>query len=237
MIELLEYNESLPNNSYLEYCFNAMKDLSDSIDWICFHEKDMDEDDIQVYERNYIISLTAKLAERKYESNQKVSIPGLINGEVIKSLSACSQNAKDEYVKIKRMKNKEYSAGSYYVFPDFLIHESHSEDNNTWTPENQHIIIEAKTRQINDAYSFFMDFFKLNFYIHELHFKNAIYMIVRTPISQIEEYLKQYVEEVDYLHDEDLDKLLFFIQETLDSKPKIYKINTIDVYETICNYP
>ena len=218
MLKLKEYTDSFHDNTYLYYCFEAMKELHKSLDWICFHEEDMDDDDIQVYERNYIISLTTML------SRKGLTLPGLINGEVAKSLDAGSSKAKEEYVKIKRMKNQEYSPNSCYVFPDFLIHESHSKEQDTWTKENQHIIIEAKTKHIGDEQPFYLDFFKLNFYLKELNFESAIYIIVRTSVSDIQKYLSKYETGVDYLSNEAFDNLFFFVQENLKSEPKIYKL-------------
>lgn len=135
---LTKFNEQFPTNSYLYYCFEAMKDLYGSLNWISIHKEDMDDDDVQVYERNFIISLVYKL------SKKGLTLPGLINGEVAKSLDAASMEAKKEYVKIKRMRKSDYNPNSYYVFPDFLIHESHSSEGDTWTQQNQHILLRQK---------------------------------------------------------------------------------------------
>ncbi len=210
--------EQLPANSYLYYCFEAMKDLYGSLNWIYINKDEMDGDDVQVYERNFIISLVYKL------SKQGLTLPGLINGEVAKSLDAASLEAKKEYLKIKRMRKSDYNPNSYYVFPDFLIHESHSSEEDTWTQQKQHIIIEAKTTYINSAYLFFLDFFKLNFYLGELNYENAVYIIVGTPISIINKYLSMYESQINYLKDNRLDSLFFFIQEQIDNEPQIYKL-------------
>lgn len=224
MILLTVFNEKLSCNPYLDYCFQAMNDLYKSSEWICFQEENMDDQDIQLYERNFIISLTTMLEKRRCKFDEDCSVSGLINGEIAKSLHEISKKAKDEYVKIKRKKKKDFSPSSCYVFPDFLIHESHSKDQNTWTTENQHIIIEAKTKHIDNAYSFFLDFLKLNFYLHELHFESAIYMIIRTSVSEIQDYLSKYEDEVDYLFDEAFNRLYFFVQEKIENEPIIYTI-------------
>ena len=195
-----------------------MKELQRSLDWICFHEEDMDDDDIQVYERNFIISLTAKLSENDF------TLPGLINGEVAKSLDWASSDVKEKYKNIKKKIKPDYNPSSYYVFPDFLIHESHSSESNNLTQENQHVVIEAKTSLIKNKVAFFLDFFKLNYYLRELNFETAIYLLVRTPLSSITEYVAEYEKTIDYLCEERFNRMYFFIQEKLDNEPKIYKI-------------
>lgn len=219
MIKLKEYKEPLPDNTYLYYCFEAMGELHKSLDWICFHKEDMDEDDVQVYERNFIISLTSKLSKKGFR------LPGMINGEVAKSLDALAPvEIKSQYIEIKRHHKPNYNPKSCYIFPDFLIHENHSSDKDTWTPDNQHIIIEAKTNNIVDEHAFYLDLFKLNSYLSYLHFENAIYLILQTPISKINEYLIKYENKVGFLS-ERINDLYFFVQEQIDAEPKIYKIS------------
>lgn len=218
MIQLQPIHEKLPDNSYLYYCFEAMKELHKSLDWICFHEEDMDDDDIQVYERNFIISLTSQLSEKGYR------LPGIINGEVAKSMDALAPvEIKNQYIELKKHYKPNYNPKSCYVFPDFLIHESHSSDKDKWTEDKQHIIIEAKTSNIVDKYAFYLDLFKLNTYLSHLHFANAIYLIVRTPISKINNYLVNYEDDVKFFSDK-IDNLFFFVQENLKNEPKIYKL-------------
>lgn len=218
MLEIQEIEKNqFPKKSYLYYCYQAMLDLYESIKWVCFHEDALNDDNVQIYERNYIISLTSMLCKKC----PKVS--GIINGEVAKRLDSGSTKFKEEYIKIKK-KMKPRVEPSNYVFPDFLIHESHSTEKTEWTRDKQHIIIEAKTKKICDKKMFFLDFLKLNFYLGELNFDNAIYIIVQTPLSAIKNYLKKYEKEVKYLHEKRLESMFFFIQETLECEPKIYRI-------------
>lgn len=220
MHRLEKFNDQFPENSYLFFCHEAMKELFNSLDWICFHKEDMDEDDIQVYERNFVISLASMLSKK-----DGFKLPGKINGEVAKSLDALApQDVKDQYLELKRRQTPDYNPKSCYIFPDFLIHENHSPEKETWTRENQHIIIEAKTSCNVNINSFFLDFYKLNLYLSYLHFENAIYLIVRTPISKIEEYLLEYEKQIKYFCEDNLDNLYFFVQEKIDEEPKIFKI-------------
>lgn len=85
-------------------------------------------------------------------------------------------------------------------------------------------IIEAKTAYIDSSYPFFLDFFKLNFYLGELNYENAVYIIVGTPIPIINKYLSMYESQINYLKDNRLDSLFFFIQEQIDNEPQIYKL-------------
>ncbi len=218
MIRLQQIQEKLPDNSYLFYCFEAMKELQKSLDWVCFHVEDMDDDDIQVYERNFIISLTTMLSRKGF------TLPGLVNGEVVKSLDAFApEEIRNKYITLKRSQKQDYYPKSCYVFPDFLIHENHSSKKGSWTENNQHIIIEAKTSYITNENAFSLDLFKLNAYLSYLHFENAIYLIVQTPISKINKYLLDYLNQVKFLS-ERISNLYFFIQEKIDDEPKIYKI-------------
>ena len=220
MLKLYSFDNPLPENTDLYYCFEAMKDLHNSLDWFCFHKEDMDEDDVQVYERNFIISLVSMLSKKN-----GFTLPGKINGEVAKSLDALApQEVKEQYKELKRRQTPSYNPKSCYIFPDFLIHENHSPEKETWTRENQHIIIEAKTSCNVNRDSFFLDFFKLNLYLSYLHFDNAIYLIVRTPISKIKKYLLEYEKQIKFLSEDRLDNLYFFVQEQIDEEPKIYKI-------------
>ena len=220
MLILHPFENPLPENTYLYYCFEAMKDLHNSLDWICFHKEDMDEDDVQVYERNFIISLVSMLSKK-----EGFILPGKINGEVAKSLDALApRDAKEQYIELKRQQTPGYNPKSCYIFPDFLIHENQSPDKNTWTSTNQHIIIEAKTSCIININSFFLDLFKLNLYLSYLHFEKAIYLIVQTPVSRINNYLLEYEKQNKYICEEKLDNLYFFIQEHIDDEPKIYKM-------------
>ena len=220
MYRLEQFNEQFPKNSYLFFCHEAMKELFNSLDWVCFHKEDMDEDDIHVYERNYIISLACMLSKM-----EGLELPGKINGEVAKSLDALApQDVKEEYLELKRRQTPDYNPKSCYIFPDLLIHENHSPERETWTRENQHVIIEAKTSCIGNINSFFLDFYKLNLYLSYLHFENAIYLIVRTPISTINKYLSEYEKQINYFSENILDNLYFFVQEQIDEEPKIFRI-------------
>lgn len=218
MLELKKFNEQLPPNSYLSCFHEAMKELFNYPNWICIPQEDMDDEDIQVYERNYIISLVNTL------SKVGLKLPGIINGEVIKSLDAASDEVRNEYKRIKKDHDNKYSSNSCYVFPDLLIHEDHSLKKETWTTDNQHIIIEAKTSEIKDSYRFFLDFFKLNFYLHELHYENAVYLLLKTSVEKINRMLEQYMNKKYYQCDECFERLYFFVQEQIDKEPEIYKI-------------
>lgn len=222
MIKLIDINDPLPDNTYLYYCYEAMKTLHDSLDRVCFHKEDMDEDDVQVYERNFIISFVSMLSGK-----EGFRLPGIINGEIAKSIDAMAPlEIKEKYLELKRRQKANYNPKSCCIFPDFLIHESHSPERTTWTRDNQHIIIESKTNYIKDRYLFFLDFFKINLYLSFLNFDKAIYLIVQTPKSKIEEYLFEYEknEKLCFLCEERFDDLYFFIQEKIESEPQIYKI-------------
>ena len=76
-------------------------------------------------------------------SKNGFTLPGLINGEVAKSLDAFAPTEiRKKYITLKRSQKQDYDPKSCYVFPDFLIDESHSLDKDSWNTKNQHIIME-----------------------------------------------------------------------------------------------
>ena len=212
--------ESIKDKVYVNYCFSAMSKICDYMSWVLnFKEDDEDIDDAsRIYERNYIITLASLLSQ--INNNKKM---GLIGGEVAKSFEVGSNDKyKEFYANIRKKQNSSYKKTTTIVFPDFLIHEDHCKTN--ITREKQHFILEAKTNLIKDDTYFHLDFLKLNFYIENLNFDNAAYLIVNNNLSTIQAYLDSYVKEVGHYFNDIFDRLYFFIQEEYKQKPKIYEL-------------
>ncbi len=203
---------------YVYHSFNAMTEIADSMNWVMFtkDDDDIDEKAQKIYERNYIITLVATLCKGGYQ------IPGLMNGEVAKSLDIEGCEISNKYAEIKKMLKPDYKSKPKYVFPDFLIHESHNPQE--LIQSKQHFIIEAKTSPIDQKELFYLDFLKLNYYIKHLNYENAAYLIVNNKLATIQQYLDDYLREIGLYYDEIFRQLFFFIQDDIKSYPKLYKI-------------
>jgi len=219
-------------NSFLRKAFKTICEIHNNVQCIC-ELKDKDENidgsTSQIYERNYIINLASRLSSKKKTKEY-------INGEVAKMLhltqDAQEHNLQDKrylnkYIEIKKKINKKYiGEKQIYVFPDFLIHDSLSFEPDKMNRETQHLIMEAKTTKITNTKKvyFWLDFLKLNFYIEKLKFDNAVYFILGTPLSSINTYIQTYMDKIVLTCGEDINRLFFIVQETLESEPELYII-------------
>lgn len=226
-IERVDF-DNLKNQCYVSLCFDSMKHICTSLNTICDYKKDkyeISDDDSQIYERNYVISLAVELAKQQ-ESLDTVGLKGMINGEVAKKLSLARSSIRDEYVKIRKNIDKKYKGKKkeIFVLPDFLIHESHSYEENKLDEEHQHLAMEVKTKKIKRKEFFLLDMLKLNYYLETLKYENVVYMLVGTTIKTIDEYIGNYIKEVHFMCSKANDHLFFFIQEKLNSEPQIFKL-------------
>lgn len=226
-IERVDFDD-IKDQSYVSLCFASMKQLSKSLNTICDYKKmnfEIDGDDSQIYERNYVISLAVDLA-KKQESLDTVGFKGEINGEVVKKLSLAYSSIREEYIKIRKILDKKYKGKKkeIFVLPDLLIHESHSYEDGKLDEKYQHIAMEVKTKTIKRKEFFFLDMLKLNYYLDTLHFANVVYMLVGTTIKTTDEYVGGYFKEVEFKSSKANDNLYFFIQEKLNSEAQIYKL-------------
>jgi len=213
---------------YLLSCFKSMKEIYISPQTICNYKKEnkeVDGDEAQIYERNYIITLTIELVRMSCCQNSH-NLDGIINGEVLKRLSLSDSSVQKKYVNIRKALNSNYKGNKkeIYVLPDFLIHESHSFEEGKLDEKHQHLAMEAKTKTIKRKELFFLDLLKLNYYLDTLNFANVVYLLVGTSIKTIDDYLESYLKEVEYKSSKASKQLYFFIQEKLDAEPLIYKL-------------
>ena len=218
----------IKKQSYVFLCFESMKHICTSLNTICDYKKDkfeISDDDSQIYERNYVISLAVELAKQQ-ERLDTVGLKGIINGEVAKKLSLARSSIRDEYVKIRKNIDKKYKGKKteIFVLPDFLIHETHSYEENKLDEEHQHLAMEVKTKKIKRKEFFLLDMLKLNYYLETLKFANVVYMLVGTTIKTIDDYIGNYLKDVGYKCSKANDHLFFFIQEKLNSEPQIFKL-------------
>lgn len=213
---------------YLNLIYKAMTLVGNKYGAIITQYSD-DLSKIEICERNYVIFLAFVLGEMQTGKKRKVISDNLfINGEICKQLDIMSdtkiRNAYSEFIKLKSEKEKnspqtnsvnddkkgtERASEKYKnVRPDFVVHESHEKD---YEIDGQKIIIEAKTTNHLIEMDFWWDLLKLNVYIDELKFENAIYIIVNANKNDVDNYVKSYYDKIKYKSGK-INKLWFFMQ-------------------------
>ena len=220
MIKILEPC-TLDKSSYTAICFDVMAKLSDKSYLVTDSESG---DDKPILERNYVISMVFQMGRNTSDSNFGTNV--FPSGENIKELNYTLEETKDTYKDLYKREPSDLQI----VIPDLVIHTSH--DPKAAQSNGQYVAVEVKTTKKLERTPFFKDFFKLNRYICDLRFKNAIYLIVNTPMNRIENLIKHYFDNHYFCKKNELGKLLFFIQENQKSTPATYKL-TEDYIKTI----
>ena len=218
--------KNLAEENYPCIVFKAMcsiRDIRDTVLISTKFEKDL------IYERNYVLSLVYQLGIFS-KTNEFIS-GAFVNGEIVKKINyKCSQISKayNKLVSLRpkpkgkrekksnRIRKAEYSN----VMPDFLIHTSH---NTSFTREEQLLIVEVKTTCDLKKEEFFWDFFKLNIYLDQLLYQNAIYIILNTSVDIVNDFLTEYVKKIKYTSKEACNRLWFFVQEDIKEEIQIFK--------------
>lgn len=184
-----------------------------------------------IYERNYVLCMVYQLGLFNNSSDTTFISGAFVNGEVTKKLNIKEGQIGKVFNKLlslrpkpkgkKEKKNNRIRKAVYAnVMPDFLIHTSH---NSSFTRDNQLLIVEVKTTNDLNKDEFFWDFFKLNVYLDQLLYQNAIYVIINTHPDVIDTFLKEYVKKIKYTSKEACDRLWFFIQADIKEEIQIYK--------------
>ena len=216
MIQLLPIDLCAIDSTFANACFQIMKYLQEH-KYLVFTEED------EISEQNYMISfaylLGCELKDMKH----------LYGGELDKILSVC--NNRKIMALAKRLK-RSCKDDVVTVKPDFVIHKCLERDN--LHPVHQCFIVEAKTLKRFSQDVFSWDIFKLHGYISQLQYENAVYIIINSDKSTVENKLKKYIDEyVDdlgsWMEKTKNGRLLFFIQKDKDSVPEAYQVQmTID---------
>lgn len=225
MLKLVEKSTiNIRNRKYLKLIYKAMDSIGHNYGAIItnYSKEGNDSNRIEICERNYIIFLSYILGKMDSNStSSKISDKLYLNGEVYKRLDSMEDKeinkAFDRFNKLleEKQKNKDNKCEEKQkkdkyknVRPDFVIHKSHNEDYET---KGQKLVIEAKTTSNLKEEDFCWDFIKLNAYIDNLKFKQAIYIIVNADIKDINKCLKSYSDKIKYTSNR-IDRLWFFIQ-------------------------
>lgn len=208
---------------FAQKCFDAMKQLKSTPEVV----ENTDVTSPSIQERNYILSLVyiigvedAKGEKQKGDDFFLLSASEFfVNGETTKYISLDDPDVK------KTCEDLEFSITEkgIQVIPDLVIHNSHN-PKSAENKDNQVLVIEAKTTRTLGRFAFMKDFFKLNAYMAELQFQKAIYLIVNTGEAKVDDMIEEYINSKYFLFEHRRDSLFFFIQESIDSEPKVYKL-------------
>ena len=214
---------NIRHSKYLYMMFKSMRRVGRKMGSVLVCMDNDEPINIAINERNYIIYLSYILGSLRGgkigKYNKTLGSVDYINGELYKQIQSISDgDAKDAYkdfIDYKNRKKGEENSDKIesrdYVNtrPDFVIHNNHKKQ---YEDSGQKLIIEAKTTNRLNEVDFCWDLLKLNVYINEFHFQNAIYMLVNTNKDQIE-YLLNYYNDIIHYYAHDITKLWFFVQK------------------------
>lgn len=215
--------DDIRHSKYLYMMFKSMRRIGRKMGSILVRMDNDEPINIAINERNYIMYLSYILGSLKGgkigKYNKKLSSVDYINGEIYKQIQFVSDNdARDAYndfiffknrKKEKDISDKVESKDYVNTRPDFVIHNNH---NKQYEDSGQKLVVEAKTTNKLDVVDFCWDLLKLNVFINEFSFQNAIYMLVNIDKDQIEHMLELYNDKIRY-YAHDITKLWFFVQK------------------------
>lgn len=213
-----------PIDFYVQICYDAMCQLKKDPNFVSALEINDNNDYLEykdeltkIYERNYIISLAYKVGQRNVSCED---FNCLVNGETLKIIdSETTKNITDAWKKLKDLHPGTY-IDKIQCYPDFVFHKSNNCDSKD--SEKQHLILEAKTTKSLTLKDFCKDFFKLNLYIDKLHYRNAVYLLINTEKSKVEDFIDVYIKEYGFISNAK-GKIYFLVQENMDSEIEILK--------------
>ena len=219
-LKYIEKIDTFENESeYVKKCFSAMRILAANPQIV----RNIEDDNSPTLERNYILSMVYHLGKSDYlKENTDIvfgSGPYFVGGEANKLIPVLDELAK------KTSKNLHFAdrGGKIEVIPDLVIHNSHCPKAGD-TEDGQYLALEAKTTRILGQYYFNRDFFKLNLYLADLHFQNAVYLVINKSVSVIDDYIGKYLTNTNtnYQYFDVKSNLRLFIQE--NDVPEMYKL-------------
>ena len=194
---------ALDKDSYAAICFEAMMKLSENSYLVTDSESG---DDKPILERNYVLSMVFQMGKNtKEDSNFGTNV--FPSGENNKNIKIYLDEIKSTY---KDLYEKELLT-SFEVIPDLVIHTSHNPQSGY--SNSQFVAIEAKTTKNLGKIAFMRDLFKLNVYLCDLNYNNAIYLIVNTPNDKIENLIRHYFNNSYFCKKYELGKLFFLFRK------------------------
>lgn len=196
-------------------CFSTMKMLAVHPNIVA-----IENDNTPISERNYILSLVYNMGKADYIRNHTeysfFQKPCFVGGETSKEF----QLEENEIKYTCEQLGYTIKENKIKVFPDLLIHNSHSKE--AIDTGNQLLALEAKTSKRLGEEAFYRDFFKLNLYIDILHYENVVFLVINKSAKEIDDLIGKYINKKYYLSTFCWkSKLYLFIQE--NNTPELFK--------------
>lgn len=217
-LKYIERIDTYENESeYVKKCFTAMRMLAANPNIV----RNTEDDNSPTLERNYILSMVYQIGKSDFLRENTDIVFGsssyFVGGEDNKLIPILDESAK------KTSKDLHFAdkGNKIEVLPDLIIHNSHSPKAGN-TGKGQYLALEAKTTKLLGQHYFNRDFFKLNLYLDNLHFQNAVYLVINKSVSTIDNYIGTYIANNYYQYYDTKSKLRFFIQE--NDVPEMYKL-------------
>lgn len=192
-------------------CFQAMSSIQGKL-------KRMRNEDGNIDEQNYVLELAGSIGA------ELTPTEFLLGGELRKEITSSNEAVRKLIARIKN-EPEGYTLPNVTVKPDYAIHYFVKRENLDGT--TQKVVIEAKTTNRLAQDSFSWDSYKLGAYVNELSFQTAIYLIINTDRARVETLLDGYKEQGLPEIKVPTGRLLFFIQDSIDSAPKPYVLNCL----------
>lgn len=189
-------------------CFKAMTSIQCGL-------KRMANEDGNIDEQNYMMGLAGMIGVEIGPTDY------LLGGELRKQITSSNKAVQDLIARLRKS-NDGYKL-NVTVKPDYVIHYSVKRD--VLSEETQKLVIEAKTTNNLDQDAFCWDLYKLMSYVNELSFQTAVYIILNSDKKRIDTLLTGYKRQGLPVINVPSGRLLFFIQENIDSMPKAYSLD------------
>jgi len=166
------------------------------------------------FEDNFVYNLKSKFDEISKEKLQSLNV------EIASNFTKTIQ-IKDEAVSTW----KKYF-NTYTIKPDLFIHRDQEEDT-----INQEFAAEVKTQKTSSE-NIFKDLLKLNIYIEELNYKTAVFLGINYSISEITDFVKEYITKGNYIiSQKGLSKIYLISKENFNANCQV--ISFLDVFRSI----
>jgi len=211
MIQLLPIDLHVFDSTFSKACFQIMKYLQEHKTFVFTEEGVISEQNYMI-SFAYLLGCELKEKEHLYGGELKKILRVCHNKKIIALANRLKRSCNDDIVRVK---------------PDFVIHKCLEREN--LYPEHQCFIVETKTSKDLSQDDFSWDIFKLHGYISQLNYKNAIYIIINSDKSIVENklnmYIGEYVDNLSLWSEKTKNgRLLFFIQKDKDSVPEPYQV-------------
>ncbi|WP_321344480.1 hypothetical protein [uncultured Draconibacterium sp.] len=187
----------------------------------------IDNDDLKNYERRFMIEFASQ-----YGKLIDTDLDNIYNGtkkdfEIPKKYmwsEAPDLKVRETFQKLNEKDDSETMLNYITTYPDFLIHK-HQTDK---TPNNQKLIIEAKTGLSKSRIEFLKDIFHINIYADKYDFQNNVLLLIHLPKYKWTEYLEEYYKCRYFLcRKEKISNIYVIFKETYNSDIEVIKFDKL----------